>query len=111
MPDVIGMLGRNDISRNVLIISWLRDSLFFKDTPNGRRPEVQARPGECVSHSNLSHGGAKGFEPLNKVADEIGISVDWLGNLEKGARPTLIEAGRLGSNGRRRDPEGASSLL
>ena len=77
MPDVVRAPGRNDISRSALIISRIWDSLFFEDSPNGRRPQVQARPAKGVGHSDLSHGGAKGFEPLNNVADEIGIPVNW----------------------------------
>ncbi len=111
MPDVAGVFGCNDISRSVLIISWLRDSLFFEDPANSRCPQVQARPGKGVGDSYLSHGGAQGFEALNEVAHEIGIPVDWPENLEQGARPALIEAGRPGSNGRRRDPEGVRSLI
>jgi hypothetical protein len=93
------------------IISWIRDSFFFEDTPNGCRPEVQARPGEGIGHSDFSHGGAKGFEPLDKVAHEIGIPVDRPGKLKQCGLSALIEAGRPGSNGRRRNPEGNRCLL
>ncbi len=80
MPDVVRTPGRNDMSTRTLIISWIRDSLFFEDSPNGRRPQVQARPAEGVGDSDLSHGRAQGFESLNKIANEIRVPVDWPGS-------------------------------
>ena len=111
MPDVVRAPGRNDISRSALIISRIWDSLFFEDSPNGRRPQVQARPAKGVGDSDLSHGRAQGFEALNKISNEIGVPVDRPGKLKQCGRSALIKAGRPGSNGRRRDPEGVRSLL
>ena len=111
MPDVVGIFGHNHMAGRIFIISWIRDSLFFEYSPNGRRPQVQTRPAEGVSHSDLSHGGAKGFKSLNNVANEVWIPVDRPGQLKQCGLSALIEAGRPGSNGRLRDPEGASSLL
>ncbi len=111
MPDVIRHPGRNHMAGRIFIISWIRNSLFFEDSPNGRRSQVQPRPAKGVGDSYLSHGGAQGLEPLNKVAHEIGIPVDRPGKLKQRGLSALIEAGRPGSNGSRRDPEGVRSLL
>ena len=83
MPDVIRLPGSDHTAWGIFIISWIRDSFFFEDSANGRRPQVQARSAEGVGNSDLSHGGAQGLEPLNKVADEIGISVDRTGKLKQ----------------------------
>jgi hypothetical protein len=76
----------------IFIISRIRDSFFFEDSANGRCSQVQSRPGEGVGDSSLSHGGAKGFESLNKVANEVGIPVDWLRKLKQCVLSSLIEA-------------------
>jgi hypothetical protein len=75
------------------IISWIRDSFFFEDSANGRSSQVQARPAEGIGNSDLSHGWAKGFEPLNNVANEVGIPVDWPGKLKQCGLSALIKAG------------------
>ena len=111
MPDVVRTSGRYHMAARTFIIFGIRDYLFFKDSPNGRCSQVQARPAEGVGHSNLSHGGAQRFEPLNQVADEIGMPVDRPGKLKQCGRAALIEAGRPGGDGRRCDPEGAPGLL
>ncbi len=110
MPDVIWPPGRNHMAERTFIISWIRDSLFFEDSANGRCLQVQVRSAEGVGDSDLSHGGTQGLEPLYKVADEVRIPVDWPWKLKQCGRPALIEAGRPGSNGRRRDPESVRGL-
>ena len=93
MPDVIRLPGRNHMAGRTCIISWIRNSLLFEDSPNSRRPQMQTRLGECVGDSNFSHGGAKGFEPLNKVAHEVGIPVNRPGKLKQCGLSALIKAG------------------
>ncbi len=93
MPYVIGSSSRNNMSRRAFTIPGIWDSLFFEDSPNGRSPQVQARPAEGVGDSDLSHGGAQGFESLNKVADKIGIPVDRPGKLKQCGRSAFIETG------------------
>ena len=111
MPDVIRFPGRDHMAWGIFIISWIRDSFFFEDSANGCCSQVQARSGEGIGDSNLSHGGATGFEPVNNVANEVGIPVNRTGKLKQCGLSALIEAGRPGSNGRRRDPEGVRGLL
>ena len=111
MPDVVGTAGRNDMAGRDLILPGIRDSLFPEDPPNGRRPQVQPRSAEGIGDPDLSHGGAEDPEPLNKVADEIGIPVDRHGKLQQGVRPFFFDTRRPGGNGRRRDPEGVCGLL
>ena len=92
MPDAVRTFRRDNMAGRTFIISRIWDSLFFENSPNGRRPQVQARSAEGVGDSDLSHGGAQGFESLNKVADKIGTPVDRPGKLKQSGRSALIEA-------------------
>ena len=93
MPDVIGSFRRNDMTKRAFFIPRIWDDLFFENSPNGRRPQMEARPAEGVGNSDLAHGGAQGFESLNKISDEVGIPVDRLWKLKQSGRSALIETG------------------
>lgn len=88
MPDVVGALGRDDMASRIFSISGIRDSLFPEDSPNGCRPQVQARPAESVGDSDFSHGGGQGLEPPDEVADKIGVPVDRNGQMKQCVRPS-----------------------
>ena len=110
MPDMVRTFRRDNMAGRTFIISRIWDSLFFENSPNGRRPQVQARSAEGVGDSDLSHGGAQGFESLNKVADEVGIPVDWLGKLKQCVQSVFFKPSGPRGDGHRRDPEGVRGL-
>ena len=110
MPDVVGRFRSNDMSKRAFFIPRIWDSLLFEDSPNSRRPQMQARPAEGVGDSDLSHGGAKAFESLNKISDKIRIPVDWLGKLKQCVQSVFFKPSGPRGDGHRRDPEGVRGL-
>ena len=87
MPNVIGVsCGDESLFRfrfNDFGIGLVGGRFFFYDATDGSSAEMQSGSGQYLSDSHLAHSWTKRFEPLDDVADIVGVLVHRLGKLEE----------------------------
>ncbi len=87
MPDVIGVSCGDDSDYLFRFddfgIGHVVERFFFYDAADGGGSEMQSCSRQYLNDSHLAHGWAKRFEPLDNIADIVGVLVHGLGKLEQ----------------------------
>ncbi len=113
MPNVVGIsCGDHSLflsHSNDVGIGFVWERIFFHDATDGGGAEMKSCSGQYLSYSHLAHSWTKGFEPLDDIADIVGVLVHRLGKLEE---PILGIASSLHpvGNGFGFDHEGSGGL-
>ncbi len=70
MPNMVGMLGRDDAHWRQWSLPRARVLFLLQDPPNRRYAQMQSRPAQRLGSFDLAHGGAQSFQTLDDIADE-----------------------------------------